>query len=536
MTTIDIGRHIRGRQGCFIEFTAEIGKRHEVRAFPLAALNKNRDPVTSWLGECGVPFTSAIRDRVNDLFATIPPALPGYVATAPGWYGDTFVHGAEVLGRGKDKTICAVESAAVNACTQRGTLERWQRMVQQHLGTNAVVVFVLGLAFAGPLLRFFELPSLTFMLVGPSSVGKTTAQILAGSVWGGSLIETLNKSPHAFEVAALRHRDTFLALDETQLLGKGQQNRVDSLIQLAFGLGSGDTREAIGRDRPMESMRAGYLLSTNDSFAEMFRRTGSSYEPQSAVRLVELEIDHSFPIFARHQDGPPSTAELVRELQETCRRNHGHAGNEFLKKLVKFQDTFPRLLKARLDRYESEGRRIVGAASAHSGVTERIAKQVCIVYCAARLARRFGILPCSREQIDTAFSSVWHRIHSRFREAIGQDEADRFKVFVQTNWAAFHDISKGAVDLDDDGVRKALGFKKDTGNRKRLYMTKDSLAQIGLDIHDLLKSVEKRGWLRASTEKGKRTSKIRVAGDRATTLSRPRCYVFDIDNAEFQVA
>jgi uncharacterized protein (DUF927 family) len=46
-------------------------------------------------------------------------------------------------------------------------------------------VLAISAAFAGPLLNLIDAESGGFHLRGASSIGKTTALVLAGSVWGG---------------------------------------------------------------------------------------------------------------------------------------------------------------------------------------------------------------------------------------------------------------------------------------------------------------------------------------------------------------
>jgi putative DNA primase/helicase len=66
-----------------------------------------------------------------------------------------------------------------------GTLEEWTENVGKKCRGNPLLTFLVSCALAGPLMRELNVQGGGFALEGESSIGKTTALIVAGSVWGG---------------------------------------------------------------------------------------------------------------------------------------------------------------------------------------------------------------------------------------------------------------------------------------------------------------------------------------------------------------
>lgn len=67
---------------------------------------------------------------------------------------------------------------------QRGELAEWLRQVAAPCAGNSRLVFAVCCAFGGPLMSPLMVQTGGFHLVGDSSLGKTTALLVAASVWG----------------------------------------------------------------------------------------------------------------------------------------------------------------------------------------------------------------------------------------------------------------------------------------------------------------------------------------------------------------
>jgi putative DNA primase/helicase len=125
-----------------------------------------------------------------------------------------------------------------------GQLSDWRRKVAEPVCGNPLAMFALAVAFAGPLQKLMGVESGGFHLVGPSSIGKSTILIAAGSVWGGGgssgFCNTWLSTSNALDDIANVHSDCFLALDETAVAGDTLRRAARLVLHAAYRLADGD--------------------------------------------------------------------------------------------------------------------------------------------------------------------------------------------------------------------------------------------------------------------------------------------------------
>ena len=167
--------------------------------------------------------------------------LPRAIAAArTGWHAEAFVLPERAIG-GSNVVVYQSTSEIRAAIREAGTLEQWRRTVAAPVAGNARLVLALSAAFApallGPL-RYAE--GFGIHLRGGSSAGKTTALVVAGSVWGGGGLSGFKQSWQAtangIEAMAEAHNDLLLCLDELGQVKPEDAGRV--AYQLASGVGT----------------------------------------------------------------------------------------------------------------------------------------------------------------------------------------------------------------------------------------------------------------------------------------------------------
>ena len=135
-----------------------------------------------------------------------------------GWHGDSYVlPNGEVIGG--DNVLMRTEIAKHDlASAQAGTLAEWQQHLGRYAVGNSRLVLFASAAFAGPLLDIVHEPSGGLHLYGGSQKGKTTAGLVAASVWGkgahGGKLQQWRSTPNALEAVAARSSDGLLVMDE----------------------------------------------------------------------------------------------------------------------------------------------------------------------------------------------------------------------------------------------------------------------------------------------------------------------------------
>ena len=92
----------------------------------------------------------------------------------------------EVFGDDSDEQIIYIQSGALKPKFNiAGTLADWKTNIATPVRGNNLLQFSLCVAFAAPLLKPMNVGGGGFHLVGESSIGKTVALKIFGSVFGG---------------------------------------------------------------------------------------------------------------------------------------------------------------------------------------------------------------------------------------------------------------------------------------------------------------------------------------------------------------
>jgi putative DNA primase/helicase len=169
------------------------------------------------------------------------------VATKIGWNGLTYVLPDKIFNR-KPNVYSLLDE--LNAETIRkyrvsanDSLEDWQRKIGRLCLGNSRLMFAVALAFTGPILQFVRgVRSGGFQIYGDAETGKSTAAMVAGSVWGChrpsdmGFLETWNTTANTVEVTALAHNDGLLILDETKNAGDTDAEIARAVINVTMRL------------------------------------------------------------------------------------------------------------------------------------------------------------------------------------------------------------------------------------------------------------------------------------------------------------
>ena len=99
-----------------------------------------------------------------------------------GWHGDVFVLPHATIGQSAGESVVYDGKADAARYGEKGTLADWIEHVAKPAAGNSRLVMSLSLAFAGPLADLLNDEGGGVHLVGGSSLGKSTALVVAGSV------------------------------------------------------------------------------------------------------------------------------------------------------------------------------------------------------------------------------------------------------------------------------------------------------------------------------------------------------------------
>lgn len=240
-------------------------------------------------------------------------------------------YGAEASG---ESWIHATEPGASATFKARGTLESWRQHVAALCVGNSRLAFAAVLPFAATLLKLTDLKSGGFMLRGKSSDGKTIAQQVAVSVFGGPAdLQTCRATDNALEAVALRYCDTALVLDE---FGQVDAKLAGEMVYM-LGNGAGKSRsrtDATLREPPR--WRLLYLVSGEVSLETHMQEAGKRSRAGQEIRLLEIPADggRGLGIF-EDLHGSPDGASFAKRLEEATAQHHGAALRAWLETLTR---------------------------------------------------------------------------------------------------------------------------------------------------------------------------------------------------------
>jgi uncharacterized protein (DUF927 family) len=401
-----------------------------------------------------------------------------------------------------------------------GDLATWRAEVAALAVGNSRLAFALSAAFAGPLLYPCEAEGGGFHFRGGSSIGKTTALQVAGSVWGGrEFPRTWRATSNGLETVAAAHSDTLLLLDE---MGQCDPREVGAVAyMLANGIGkTRSTRNGEAR-RPMR-WRCLFLstgeIALVDKMAE--DRSGRRAAAGQEVRVVDIPADAGAGLgIFESVHGFTSADAFARHLKTVAASHYGHASHTFLDRLTRDFDGIAPTVR--------EYERGFVAENCPAGADEqvsRVAARFGLIAAAGELATAFGVLPWPAGEATKAAARCfadWLVARGGIEPAEEREAVSAVRRFIEAHGSArFEPIgslsatdSLGApVDLR---IANRAGFKRrdDAGAIEYLITPETWRLEVcaGLDASTVAKTLFARGFLRPGSG-GKLQNFQRVPG------------------------
>jgi putative DNA primase/helicase len=267
---------------------------------------------------------------------------------------------------------------------QRGTLEAWQDTIAALCVGNSRLLLAVSMAFAAPLLTPLGIEGGGVHLRGPSSEGKTTAVLVAASVWGEpGRVESWRATCNGLEGVAAFHNDNLLLLDELKEIDPREAGGAAYL--LANGAGKRRGRPH-GGTRPRLTWKVLFLSTGEISLAQHVEAAGQRVHAGQEVRLIDLPADagKGHGLFeALH--GYANGQMLADAIKERVQKTHGAAGRAFVERLM--QD-MPGALARVHELMQSFLRELPATAT---GQVRRVAGKFALIGAAGELATERGI-------------------------------------------------------------------------------------------------------------------------------------------------
>jgi putative DNA primase/helicase len=235
----------------------------------------------------------------------------------------------------------------------------------------------------------------------------------------------------------------FLLLDETRQSGI-DRDMGEMVATFIMRLAQGTMKNQLVALGGRGDWRVVYLGSSNLSLLEMFSAAGMDFDDAYRVRFPDIVADAGcgYGVF-ENIHGFSNAAAFAEELSARARTYFGTASEHYLERLAKDRHDRRRWLVSGLQRHMARYRIM---ALAGSVVDARITDQFAVVYAAAMLARHYGIVPWSREEIAWAVQSCERAHHqSVAQHQAALDPIAAVRSYITNNLPRFRTVPDASI-------------------------------------------------------------------------------------------
>lgn len=472
------------------------------------------------------------RDRLQSLLAGLATVQRARLVSSTGWKHGLYVLPHRTVGAAVAEPVIFQGRTGGTYHGEAGSYASWRSDVAAPMQGNALGVFAMSAAFAGPLLRPLNGEGGGFHFRGGSSTGKTTLLAVAGSICGGGgpmgFSQSWRNTDNALEAVALAHNDGMLALDELRALS------ADAAGAAAYALATGATK---GRLRPDAELRARptwrvMILSTGElSLADLIRLArgkDKAYAGQE-LRLIDVAVDMGLGLGAWETIGdaesPAAFSEAVKKAGET---HYGHAlpmfVERYLAKRVEMDEAAAVVQAEFLDTVLQDD---------DHGQARRGAQRFAVVAAAGELAALLDVVPWSPGEASAAAAKLFRRWAGAFgrttqredREAVlrvkgflERYEGSRFRALKEdeSEEDRLYDEGKGRGREGEARSLDAAGWKGVHEGHGTVFHFNPEFARTdlfsGMDANAALKALKKSGFLVSNGGEGRLTNKVALPG------------------------
>jgi len=287
------------------------------------------------------------RELLADYLQTQGAKTPYTVSNKSGWHNGAYIlPNGEIIAQDNPAIIYNGDTSRAKGYNSAGSLKDWQQHIARYAAGNSRLCLALGTALAAPLLSKIHEAGGGFHIYGNSRDGKTTAALVALSVWGQpeSLKMAWKGTGYGFDNIALASNDNLLVLDE---IGQAKAYVVSDTAYSVLDGKSKIQGAKEGGNREITDWRI-LLFSTGEYALDAYMaKSGKEWEAGQAVRLPSIAAGKQYGIYETLH-GFPTGAALSDYLLDHMAQQHGTAGRAWL---AKIQSLAPETIRAARDAY-----------------------------------------------------------------------------------------------------------------------------------------------------------------------------------------
>lgn len=336
-----------------------------------------------------------------------------------GWFENSYVLPDVTFGNEIAPLLRSNGLENIHQCTYE--LKDWQEQIGNLCKGNPLLVLSTALALTGPMLRLCGVEGIGINIFGPSSSGKTTCALIAGSVCGGGsrngYVRSWRSTDNALEATAAMHNDGLLILDEIgQAMG-------DTIGRIVYMLSNGESKARMRADATLRKTSQWMLsiLSTGElSIPDKIKESGRFQAMAGQeVRIIDLPIDADCDkSIYEDMHGFKDGAQLSDTLTERAKLYYGTPLRSFLECLCKDKDAYVNRIMHELDIFVA-----TNCPKDASGQVQRVCRKFALMASVGELAYEFGIFPYEKGECHKAAIS-WFNVWLVRRKGIGNLEVE----------------------------------------------------------------------------------------------------------------
>ena len=432
-----------------------------------------------------------------------------------GWHGRRFILPDAVFGFEAGESVILQAERVDNPFKVQGSLPDWQESIGRFCVGNSRLALSVSVALAAPLLYLSGAESGGLHLVGGSSLGKTTALIVAGSVNGGGGVRGYvlqwRATANGLEGVAAAHCDALLCLDELS------QVTAQAAGETAYMLTNetGKTRATKqGTARKPAEWRILFLSTGEITLADKIREDGKSRAMAGQlVRVVDIDADAGAGLgLFENLHGFPDGDAFSRHLKEAAKKFYGVPLRVFLEKLTADFEEALRVVPMLIKDFLAEN-----CPAGADGQVKRVCGRFALVAAGGECGAAYGVLPWPKGEATQAAARCF-RDWLALRGGTGASEIQaglaQVRAFFQAHGSSRFEVWGDRAD-ETKTINRAGFRRKDEATGAWEYFVppatfKAEIAR-GHDVKRLVKELVERGLVIPGTD-GLPASGHRVPG------------------------
>ena len=268
-----------------------------------------------------------------------------------------------------------------------GSLDDWNENVGKHIVVNPYMLVTLCAAISALLVQPFRLPRLILILVGGSSLGKSTTQQAIRSLYERSDTDIDNFSGTAKGIQASLRQDR----DKPKMMEELRQAEdKEAIFRLIFDLSSGATRKTSTADQQLirsAPLTCGLIISNENTLTEM---AGTAIINEGlGARFIELHANGPYGMF--HQIPEGMTADEFSDMLKTASAKfYGAYWNAWVPAVSRNIEKLRSWVPENLPKLQAE---LCAGMNINDQVTKRMVNGMAGWACAGIIALNFKLLP-----------------------------------------------------------------------------------------------------------------------------------------------